>query len=131
MVAQAEDTLLEEMARREQEKLQGRWFFVSGIREAELLIVGNLYTVRFANGEVYRGRFTIDPMHKTKIMDMRVIEGPQRHQGKVSRAIYTIDGKHLLWCPNKPGAEEPLPFFPPPGDQEHLCIVFRRAEAIA
>jgi uncharacterized protein (TIGR03067 family) len=126
-----EEGVVEELARREQERLQGRWVFMSGIREAELLIMGNLYTVRFKNGDAYRGRFTLDPTHKPKSMDMRIIEGPARHLGKVARAIYALDGKHLIWCPNKPGLEEPLPFFPPPDDQEHLCIVFRRADAAA
>jgi len=122
-----EDEVRDDLARREQERLQGRWVFVSGIREAELLIMGNLYTVRFKNGDTYRGKFTLDPTHKPRTMDMRINEGP-RHLGKVARAIYALDGKHLIWCPNKPGLEEALPHFPPPGDQEHLCIVFRRSD---
>jgi len=123
-----EDNVLTDLARREQEKLQGRWLFVAGAREADLLIMGNLFTVRFRNGESYRGKFTLDPTHRPKGMDMRITEGPERHHGKIARAIYALDGKHLIWCPNKPGLDDPLPFFPPPGDTEHLCIVFRRIE---
>jgi len=126
-----EDEVMEDLARREQERLQGRWLFVAGTREADLLIMGNLFTVRFKNGEIYRGKFTLDPTHRPKGMDMRITEGPERHQGKVARAIYALDGKHLIWCPNKPGVEDAPSFFPPPGDYEHLCIVFRRVDAAA
>jgi uncharacterized protein (TIGR03067 family) len=126
-----EDDVLEDLARREQEKLQGRWVYMAGPREAELLIMGNLFTVRFKNGEVYRGKFTLRPMHRPRGMDMRITEGPERHLNKIARAIYALDGKHLIWCANKPGLEQPPPFFPPPGDTEHLCIVFRRVDAKA
>jgi uncharacterized protein (TIGR03067 family) len=121
-----DDAMLEELVRKDQDKLQGRWTYVSGSRTAELLIAGNLFAVHFRTGVTYRGKFTLDPLRRPKGMDLRILEGPERHVGQVARAIYALDGKHLIWCPGRPGAEERPPFFPPPGDQEHLCIVFRK-----
>jgi uncharacterized protein (TIGR03067 family) len=120
------DRVREEAARRDLERLQGTWVYLSGQREAQLLISGEHFTVRFRNGDIYVGTCALDPMSRPRAMDMRIQEGPEPHRGKTSLAIYEFDGDHLIWCPGSPGAGERLRAFPPGDDREHLCIIFRR-----
>ena len=131
------DTLLERdkaheaAIQRDKERLQGAWKFVSGIREAQLLIVGEHFTVTFTNGDVYLGVYLLDPTTRPKRMDLIVHEGPERHRGKTSLAIYEMDGDHLIWCPAEPGTGNRHSIFPPDDDVHHLCIVFRREKGRA
>jgi uncharacterized protein (TIGR03067 family) len=116
----------EEAARRDRERLQGTWSFVSGKREAQLLISGEHFTMRFRNGDIYVGTFTLDPTHRPRAMDLVIHEGPEQYRGKTALAIYEMDGEHLIWCPADPGREDRLGAFPPVDDFSHLCIIFRR-----
>jgi uncharacterized protein (TIGR03067 family) len=118
--------LAKEAARRDQERLQGAWAFVSGRRQAQLLIAGGRYTIRFHNGDIYMGSFALDPTHKPRAMDLVIEEGPERFRGKTALAIYEFDGDHLIWCPTEPGRAQRLRAFPPADDLDHLCLVFRR-----
>jgi uncharacterized protein (TIGR03067 family) len=111
---------------RERERLQGVWHFVSGSREAQLLIAGECFSVHFKNGDTYRGTFTLDPSARPKRLDMEIVEGPQRHCGKIALCIYALDSNRLLWAANKPGDTDAPTHFPPPGDKEHAHIVFER-----
>jgi len=120
------ERMREEAARKDRERLQGVWKFVSGRREAELLITGDRYTMRFRNGDVYVGRFTVDPTLKPRAMDLVIEEGPENFRGKTAMAIYEFDTDHLIWCPAEPGRGERLRAFPPDDDRNHLCIIFRR-----
>ena len=95
-------------------------------RHAELLVANDHFTMRFRNGDVYIGRFTLDPINKPRAMDLFIEEGPEAYRGKVSRAIYEFDTDHLIWCPAEPGRSERLRAFPPDDDRDHLCIIFRR-----
>lgn len=114
--------------RRDMERLQGTWHFFAGTREAQLLITGNHFTIRFKNGETYGGTFTIDPARKPRAIDLQITEGPDRHKGKVALAIYAIDGDRLIWSPARPGDSERPTFFPHNEDTDHLCIVFQREQ---
>jgi uncharacterized protein (TIGR03067 family) len=116
----------EEASRRDRERLQGTWTFVSGKREAQLLISGDHFTMRFRNGDIYVGTFTIDPTHRPRAMDLTIHEGPEQYRGKTALAIYELDGEHLIWCPAEPGRQDRLRAFPGDDDQGHLCIIFRR-----
>ena len=120
------DLFRDAAARKDKEALQGTWNFVSGIREAQLLIAGDHFTARFRTGEIYVGTFHLDPTRKPKAMDLFIREGPERHRGKTSLAIYDLDGDHLIWCPAEPGVGDRLRAFPPEGHTKHLCLVFRR-----
>jgi len=113
-------------ARRDKDKLQGAWLFMSGKREAQLLFAGEHFTIRFKNGDVYVGTFGLDPTRHPRAMDMHIHEGPERFKGKTALAIYEFDGNHLIWCPAEPGREERLRAFPPDEDLNHLCIIFKR-----
>ena len=55
------DLVRETAANEDKERLQGMWLFVSGIREAQMLIDGDHFTVTFSNGDLYRGNYTLDP----------------------------------------------------------------------
>ena len=121
----------EEAARRDRDRLQGTWAFVSGKREAQLLISGHHFTMRFRNGDIYVGTYTLNPTHRPRAMDLVIEEGPEQHRGKTALAIYEIDGEHLIWCPAEPGRSDRLRAFPPEDDLEHLCIIFRREKAKA
>jgi uncharacterized protein (TIGR03067 family) len=110
----------------ERERLQGSWTFVSGQRAAHLLLVGDHFTVKFDNGDIYLGTFILHQSRRPKVMEMQIVEGPDRHRGKTALAIYELDGPHLIWCSCEPGKDEQLHAFPPEGDRQHLCIIFRR-----
>jgi uncharacterized protein (TIGR03067 family) len=116
----------EEAARRDRERLQGTWSFVSGKREAQLMISGDHFTMRFRNGDIYVGTFTVDPTNRPRAMDLVIQEGPEQYRGKTALAIYEMDGEHLIWCPAEPGRESRLRSFPPEDDLGHLCIIFKR-----
>jgi uncharacterized protein (TIGR03067 family) len=120
------DVAREAAAAKDRERLQGTWNFFSGIREAQMLITGDHFTVKFKNGDIYLGSFTLDPTAKPKMMDMTVSEGPEKHRGKTSLVIYELDGDHLIWCPAEPGTGNRQAAFPPDDDTRHLCIVYRR-----
>jgi uncharacterized protein (TIGR03067 family) len=125
-VAVDREQVREEAARKDRDRLQGVWSFVSGKREAELLVSGDHFTMRFRNGDVYAGRYTVDPTNKPRAMDLEIEDGPEPSRGKRSLAIYEFDGDHLIWCPAAPGRNERLRAFPADDDGEHLCIIFRR-----
>src|SRR3954470_16067254 len=115
----------EEAARRDRDRMQGVWKFVSGKREAKLLISGEHFTMHFRNGDVYLGTFTLDAAARPKAMDMLITEGPEAHKGKTSLAIYEFDGDHVIWCPAEPGRDERLRAFPSQ-EADALCIIFKR-----
>jgi uncharacterized protein (TIGR03067 family) len=123
------DLAREAAAKEDMERLQGSWLFVSGIREANMLIDGDRFTVTFKNGDLYRGTYALDPTTTPKMMDMTVSEGPEKHRGMTSLIIYELDGDRLVWCPAKPGTGNRMRSFPPPDDTHHLCITFRREKA--
>ena len=112
-------------AARDQQRLQGTWSFVAGIRPAQLLIAGSHFTMTFGNGTIYMGTFRVDPTHKPRAMDMVVEEGPDRHRGKTALCIYEFDGERLIWAPAEPGVGGRPQAFPPLDDPLHLCLVFR------
>src|SRR5262249_13985918 len=116
----------EEAARRDRDRMQGVWKFVSGNREAKLLISGEHFTMHFRNGDVYVGTFTLDAAAHPRAMDMTITGGPEAHKGKRPRAFYEFDGAHLIWCPAEPGREDRLRAFPGHDDVGALCIIFKR-----
>ena len=123
------DLAREAAIHKDKQRLQGTWNFVSGIRSAQMLIAGDHFTVKFKNGDIYLGVYTLDPTAKPKMMDMTVHEGPEKHRGKTSLIIYELDGDHLIWCPAEPGTGNRLAVFPADDDLHHLCIIFRREKA--
>ena len=93
---------------------------------AQLTVVGDRFTVRFRSGDVYSGIFTLDATSKPKSMDMLVMEGPERHQGKNVLGIYALDGDRLIWCVGEPGGSDRPRYFPPRSACKFLCLVLER-----
>jgi uncharacterized protein (TIGR03067 family) len=120
------ESLPELLAREDAAQLQGDWCYLAGNRVADVNFTGDQFTIRFNNGEVFRGTFTLNPQHRPKAIDLHIQEGP-RHSGKVSLGLYQIDGKYMVICPGIPGTGERPPFFPPGNDRERLSITFKRA----
>jgi uncharacterized protein (TIGR03067 family) len=121
-----DEALVEGMETLDHGRLQGTWEFFAGPREAHLVIAGDHFTVRFRNGDVYVGTFSLGPSERPKTMDMHIAEGPDRHKGLKSLAIYALDGDRLIWSTARPGASERPRHFPAPEDREPLFIVFQR-----
>ncbi len=105
--------------------LQGAWTAVSGRRQATFLISGNLFTVHFADGDIYMGSFALGTNGRYRTMDVQVDEGPLRHKGQRALCIYELDHDMLRWCTASPGQiDRPAAFTE--ADPMHLCLVFRR-----
>jgi uncharacterized protein (TIGR03067 family) len=118
--------LKETAALKEKESLRGTWEFVSGIREAQLFVAGDHFTMRFTNGDIYVGTFELDPTKEPRWIDMTVHEGPARHKGKTSLGVYELTADYLIWCPGEPGTDIRPHGFPRRGDKSQLCVVFVR-----
>jgi uncharacterized protein (TIGR03067 family) len=118
--------LKETAALKEKESLRGTWEFVSGIREAQLFVAGDHFTMKFTNGDIYVGTFELDPTKEPRWIDMTVHEGPARHKGKTSLGVYELTGDYLIWCPGEPGTDVRPHGFPRRGDKSQLCVVFVR-----
>ena len=108
------------------EMLQGTWVTICGRREAELLFAGHHFTVRFMDGDLYMGRFALNPHGHPKVMEMTIDEGPDHHQGKVARCLYDLAHDALRWCAPEPGVGERLGSFPAVQDKRFLSLLFRR-----
>ena len=76
-----DDTLKDTLIRKDLRRLQGAWEFVSGTRRASLAVEDDQFTIEFANGEVYRGTFQLDPTRKIKEIDLTLDEAPERYRG--------------------------------------------------
>jgi uncharacterized protein (TIGR03067 family) len=110
------------------ERLQGRWTSFAGRRDAELVLSGGRFSIRFAEGDQYTGTFSLDDLARPRCIDMHIEDGPDRHKGKVALCIYELDGDTLRWCPSEPGSGMRLAGFPAFEDLKNLCLVFRRED---
>lgn len=115
-----------ERAKEELAHLQGVWNSIAGQRQAELLVAGKMFTIRFFDGALYMGSFDLSLDENPRAMDMRVDEGPVKHKGLIARCIYELSGDMLRWCPGAPGSEDRPAGFPADEDGQSLCLVFRR-----
>lgn len=107
-------------------QLQGVWTSLGGKRPAELMIAGNLFTIKFLDGALYMGTFEIDLDETPRTMDMRVDEGPIKHRGNIALCIYELNGDRLRWSPGQPGSDERPAGFCDEDDPNGLCLLFRR-----
>jgi uncharacterized protein (TIGR03067 family) len=107
-------------------RLQGTWIQVSGRWNCRISFAGHHFAIRFQNGEVYLGVYTVDPMCKPAAMDMTVEEGPEQYLGLTALCAYELDGDILRWCANEPGCEQRHPRFPADGESKFPTLVFRR-----
>jgi uncharacterized protein (TIGR03067 family) len=108
------------------ERLQGAWLSTDGRRQAEFIVSGYLFAVRFVDGDTYLGTFRLGPDQQPRAMDMLIDEGPAQHRGKIARCIYALEDDTLHWCAGEPGAEERPEAFPPENSRKYLSLRFHR-----
>ena len=116
-------------ARGDLDSMQGAWESIAGRREAEFLVAGSRFTVHFADGDIYMGRFTLDPSAWPKRMEIHIEEGPAAHRGLSALCIYELDGDKLNWCTAGPGQPQRPATFPAEDDTRYLCVLFQREKA--
>jgi uncharacterized protein (TIGR03067 family) len=109
-----------------EQELQGTWIQVSGRWSCQLFFAAHHFAVRFQNGEVYLGVYTVDPTTTPPAMDMHIEQGPEQYRGQTARCVYELVGNTLRWCANEPGAEERHQGFPADGASKFPTLVFRR-----
>src|SRR5947209_17790057 len=126
MLLSQPDSLKDTLTRKDQQRAQGVWEFVSGTRQAHLVITGEHFVMTFKNGDTYLGTFQLDPTSRPKAIDLTIDEGPERHKGKLSRGLYLLDNDHLVLCPGVPGSGQRPEVFPVPEDRTQLRLVFRK-----
>lgn len=107
------------------DRLQGAWITISGKRQAELLIAGHHLTIHFGDGDIYMGSFTLGTSGRRMTLDVRVEEGPPRHQGLPVLCICELEGDTLRWCNATPG-ETVRPTAFDAHNPHLLCLIFRR-----
>ena len=107
-------------------ELQGTWVVVSGRWKCQLAFAGHHFAVRFQNGEVYLGLYTVDPTSRPGAMDMTIEEGPEHYRGLTSLCLYELEGDTLRWCGNEPGHGERHPHFPADAQNKFPTLIFRR-----
>jgi uncharacterized protein (TIGR03067 family) len=121
--------LLVDPAYEVEKKLQGSWVVVSGRWRCRLCFAGHHFAVRFQNGDVYMGLYTVDPTRRPGGMDMTVEEGPEHLEhllGRTAFCLYELDGDTLRWCGNEPGSPERPSHFPADGEGNYPTLVLRR-----
>jgi uncharacterized protein (TIGR03067 family) len=63
------------------------------------------------NGQDYTCKVKVDPAAKPNgTLDMTINEGPEESKGKVSKAIFKLDGEKLTLCVSVPGKDRPKEF---------------------
>ncbi len=109
-----------------EKQLQGTWVLTQGRWNCQLLFAAHNFAVRFSNGDVYMGVYTVDPTQSPGRMDMTVEEGPDQYRGLTALCLYELDGDTLRWCPNEPGGTQRPARFPAEGEGKFPTLVFRR-----
>jgi uncharacterized protein (TIGR03067 family) len=72
------------------------------------------------NGADYTCKVKVDPDAKPHAtIDLTIDEGPEDSKGKVSKAIYKLDGEKLTLCVSHPGKDRPKAFEQSP-DEAYL-----------
>jgi uncharacterized protein (TIGR03067 family) len=109
-----------------EKNLQGTWVVVAGRWNCQLFFAGHHFAMRFRNGEVYLGVYTVDPTAKPPTMEMTVEDGPDHYRGQTAICIYELLGDSLRWCGNEPGAAEQPRDFPTEQGAKYPTLTFRR-----
>jgi uncharacterized protein (TIGR03067 family) len=107
-------------------KLQGTWVVASGRWNCQLHFAGHHFAMRFRNGEVYLGVYTVDPTMTPGAMDMTVEDGPDEYRGLTAFCLYDLQGSTLRWCANEPGLPHRHQAFPTEREGKFPTLLFRR-----
>ena len=109
-----------------EKKLQGTWIVASGRWKCQLHFAAHHFALRFANGGIYLGVYTVDPTASPGAMDMTVEDGPEPYHGLTALCLFELDGNTLRWRPNEPGNAERHAAFSPEGEGKWPTLVLRR-----
>jgi uncharacterized protein (TIGR03067 family) len=109
-----------------EKKLQGTWIVVSGRWTCQMHFAAHHFALRFPNGDVYLGVYTVDPTVTPAAMDMTIEDGPDKYRGLTALCLYDLNGDTLRWCPTEPGKTQRRTAFPPEGEAKWPMLVLRR-----
>jgi uncharacterized protein (TIGR03067 family) len=109
-----------------EKKLQGTWIVRVGRWNCQLHFAAHNFVLRFANGDIYLGIYTVDPTATPGAMEMTVEDGPDHYRGLTALCLYELDGETLRWRPNEPGHPDRHAEFTSAGDQRWPTLVLRR-----
>lgn len=122
-------------AKKDQDKLQGTWTFVSMESNGEavpqgdpgptITFAGNKFTVKAGDAVLQAGTQTLDPSKKPKAVDSTVTEGEGK--GTTMLGIYELDGDNLKACFDTQGKKRPTEFKTTAGSG-HMLVVLKRAK---
>jgi uncharacterized protein (TIGR03067 family) len=128
------DKPAEDAAKKELEKLQGTWRFVSleqsgkkvpdeKLQPLRVLITGDRFV--FKNGErtVEETILKPDPSKKPAAIDIKATAGPRK--GKVHLGIYELAGDTLKMCWSPPDKERPMAFTTQADSGQFLVVLHR------
>jgi uncharacterized protein (TIGR03067 family) len=122
-----------EDAKRELEKFQGTWKWVSMVsdgmklseevfKNSRLVIDGNKFTAKDPQ-ETLHGTFVVSVKSKPKTIDVTFTEGPEK--GKAFKGIYELEGDTYKVCIALPGKDRPTEFVSKPGSENVLEVLQR------
>jgi uncharacterized protein (TIGR03067 family) len=124
-----------EDGKKDSDKLQGTWTFVSMERGGEkipqgeggptITFDGDKFAVKAGDQVLQAGTQTLDPSQKPKAVDSKVTEGEGK--GTTMLGIYEIDGDNLKACFDTEGKKRPTEFKTTAGDG-HMLVVLKRAK---
>jgi uncharacterized protein (TIGR03067 family) len=124
----------EDAVRREHENFNGNWRLVSvevegqkmpaqQANELSLTFKAGKFT-SFRGGEKRTGKYTLDPTHKLKTIDIVHDDGPDK--GKPWSLIYSLEGNTLRICCREIGKDRPTNF--DTKDQKDVILMVLRHE---
>jgi uncharacterized protein (TIGR03067 family) len=124
-------------AKKDQEKLQGAWKFVSGVTNGQPVpaegLKGATFTIKedkyhFEQGEEKEdGTFKLDPSKKPATIDLKIESG--KDQGKTQLGIYKFDGDKLTFCFAMAGDKERPKEFATKADTKMLLYGLQKEKA--
>ena len=122
-------------AKKETEKLQGKWHVVSAekegmkmpaekLKEMKFTIEGSNILISETGERVEKAGFALDPSKKPKTID--ILPNPMQPD-EVVQGIYELDGDNLKFCWRKPGGDRPTAFAP---DEKlpTMILILKRAK---
>ena len=121
--------------KKDSDKLQGTWTFVSMERGGEkvpqgdagptITFDGDKFSVKAGDQVLQAGTQTLDPSKKPSAVDAKVAEGEGK--GTTMLGIYEIDGDMVKACFDMAGKKRPTEFKSTAGDG-HMLVVLKRAK---